>query len=1055
MAKYKSSQISSNSVMPKAYDQTASLRREDNYQRQDEARINAALERNNKYLSADATRLQNEILQKQKDLEKWGETILDDAGGVWDQIAQFSPTLQKLAQSKAKAVEEESGSFAEMNAALDYLRNGPSEKAQQEADVLANDQTDVATAGAAGVLAEQGATAGAAKVIGHVSNRSWLMAKQVYLDEATNNYGGIIEDYLRSDEEVDIYTDDGVLIGKQPINEAWNSASGVMQQRLMADAHRKAVLMLGIDKHTPEDLQNSKWFSHTRNYQANVLKLKADENYLKESNRKIEEETGFLAHSINNGDPNAIEKFRGILEGSASPRGGGKRRSGDEVLDGVHNAFEGLYGTDKIDRAGLTLILNSPGWRGDENKTIIKDQVSLALRLMRTADKIDSDREKAKQANEELEKEKAQQSILKGARNEDGKFDARLVEDAGYRDYKKRWGTDPLIEQWLSEHTVQAEYIQDRTDQALEEMRRGVYDQEDYNKELLTVQENIEEQWTSYKERGGNYMEKMNVEETINNMVDKGTNFNPAGLANKKHGYAQKRAFGAISGYFGQLIARNRSAGMEYEDAVDAAMVTLQKEFVEVNEGSTIDKTHLLHYSSGSNTFPNMDKWYGTTTTLHKAKEASKLRLNRLNESPVAYTTDTFWAGSREDSAAYLTKIADRYEQSPYQYPWPAEFDTIAKMHPHKSRVQILNESLAGSGVTRTVKDFKKEHKLFHALSEEQIQDAADDAECYRSARNIGAACNATGEPLYKSAPYLPVLEKSFPDPEMQLHAAGLIDAIRFNSPTVKNGRTPTVEETYTQFNAMIEMDLGKGNTALNNYLESKGMKNTAIGAAVIAMMSGGPAALQAGPAVWDQAINNYGRFSYRQTGDNRFLEMVQLQNPRQLSLENNIQMQYAPDAVDFDVADRTLSAKEQALLNTIRFAEGTYDEVGYRKHFGGSLFDDFTKHPDKVKAAGGYRSAAAGGYQFMPATWAAAQRATGVPDFSPVSQDAAALYLIKQRGVDPNKMNELTPEIANALAPEWASFPTLKGVSYYGQPNKKVSALQQFYNRQLKRLSK
>ena len=39
-----------------------------------------------------------------------------------------------------------------MNAALDYLRNGPSEKAQQEADVLANDQTDVATAGAAGVL---------------------------------------------------------------------------------------------------------------------------------------------------------------------------------------------------------------------------------------------------------------------------------------------------------------------------------------------------------------------------------------------------------------------------------------------------------------------------------------------------------------------------------------------------------------------------------------------------------------------------------------------------------------------------------------------------------------------------------------------------------------------------------------------------------------------------------------------------------------------------------------------------------------------------------------
>lgn len=1052
---HKSSQISSNSVMPKAFDQSASLRREDNYIRQDEARVNAALERNNKYLSADATRLQNEILQKQKSLEKWGETIMDDAGGVFDQIAQFSPTLQKLAQAKAKAVEEESGSFAEMNAALDYLRNGPTDKAKEEAEVLANDETDKATAGVAGVLAEQGATAGAAKVISHVSNRSWLMAKQVYLDEATQNYGQIIEDYLRSDAEVEIFDDNGKLIGREPVNEAWNTASGVMQQRVMADAHRHAVKLLGIDKHTVEDLQNSKWFTHTRSYQANALKLKADENYLKESERKIQEETSFLAHHLNQGSTTAIENFRAILEGSASPSKAGKRRSGEEVLDGIHNAFEALFGTKKIDHTHLELILNSPGWRGDKNKTILKDQPSLALRLMRTADRILSDRERTKTANEAVEKEKAQQAILKGARNDDGKFDARLVEDAGYREYKKRWGTDPLIEQWLSEHTVQAEYIQERLKTARDDMRRGVYDQGDYDKELLTVQEALEDEWTNYKEKKGNYMEKMGVLETVKNMVKKGTNFNPAGLADAKFGFAQNRAMGAIQGYLGTLIAERQSAGMPYQEAVDSAVIELRKQFVAVNEGTTVDKDHLLHYASGNSTFPNLHKWYGATTELHQAKATSAQRLGRLKESPVAYTTGNFWAANKEDSAAYLTKIADRYEQSPYQYPWPAEFDTIARLHPHKSRVQILNESLAGSGVTRTVKDFKKEHKLFHALSEEQIQDAADDAECYRSTRNIGKACNATGEPLYKSAPYLPVLEKNFPDPEMQLHAAGLVDAIRFNSPSVKQGRTPTVEETFRQFNLLIGQDLSKGNTALNNYLASKGMKNTAIGAAVITIMSGGPAALQAGPAVWDQAINNYGRFSYRQTGDERFLQMAQLPNPRQLSPENNLQMQYAPDAVDFDVADRTLSAKEQALLNTIRFAEGTYNKEGYRTHFGGSLFDDFTSHPDKVMAAGGYRSAAAGGYQFMPKTWLAAQRATGVPDFSPVSQDAAALWLIKKRGVNPNTMNELTPEIANALAPEWASFPTLKGVSYYGQPNKKVAALQQFYNRQLKRLSK
>ena len=40
-----------------------------------------------------------------------------------------------------------------------------------------------------------------------------------------------------------------------------------------------------------------------------------------------------------------------------------------------------------------------------------------------------------------------------------------------------------------------------------------------------------------------------------------------------------------------------------------------------------------------------------------------------------------------------------------------------------------------------------------------------------------------------------------------------------------------------------------------------------------------------------------------------------------------------------------------------------------------------------------------------------------------------------------------LSPTLAAKLAPEWASFPTLAGRSYYGQPVKKYARLRSFYD--------
>lgn len=141
-----------------------------------------------------------------------------------------------------------------------------------------------------------------------------------------------------------------------------------------------------------------------------------------------------------------------------------------------------------------------------------------------------------------------------------------------------------------------------------------------------------------------------------------------------------------------------------------------------------------------------------------------------------------------------------------------------------------------------------------------------------------------------------------------------------------------------------------------------------------------------------------------------------------------------------------------RALLNTIRYAEGTPGEAGYRTMFGGGQFDVSKgwRHPDKVISSGGYHSAAAGAYQYMPGTWQRTSQALGLNQFDPKSQDLGALYLIDQRGaLEPFLKGEKFGTVINKLAPEWASLPTSSGGSYYGQPSKTLSDLYSYYEKQ------
>ena len=150
------------------------------------------------------------------------------------------------------------------------------------------------------------------------------------------------------------------------------------------------------------------------------------------------------------------------------------------------------------------------------------------------------------------------------------------------------------------------------------------------------------------------------------------------------------------------------------------------------------------------------------------------------------------------------------------------------------------------------------------------------------------------------------------------------------------------------------------------------------------------------------------------------------------------------------------LTPERRALLNTIRFAEGTWkdgEDKGYRIIYGGGQFQDLSRHPERV-VVNRYASAAAGAYQFLPTTWKVVARELQLTSFEPRHQDQAALHLVEIRGaLKEIDQKGLTRNAMAKLAPEWASFPTWTGRSAYGQPVKSPQDLASFYSSNLRQL--
>lgn len=159
----------------------------------------------------------------------------------------------------------------------------------------------------------------------------------------------------------------------------------------------------------------------------------------------------------------------------------------------------------------------------------------------------------------------------------------------------------------------------------------------------------------------------------------------------------------------------------------------------------------------------------------------------------------------------------------------------------------------------------------------------------------------------------------------------------------------------------------------------------------------------------------------------------------------------YMPAATDAD----TQASNVAAFLMVIRHAEGTGTPDGYRTMFGYRYFDSFADHPrDPIQFTDklGRRlwTSAAGAYQFMAVsplptggttrsnTWDRMADKLGLIDFSPASQDRAAVGLIDEAGalgdVQAGRFDQAIAKVRRI----WASLPG----AGYSQPERTLPDL-------------
>lgn len=146
------------------------------------------------------------------------------------------------------------------------------------------------------------------------------------------------------------------------------------------------------------------------------------------------------------------------------------------------------------------------------------------------------------------------------------------------------------------------------------------------------------------------------------------------------------------------------------------------------------------------------------------------------------------------------------------------------------------------------------------------------------------------------------------------------------------------------------------------------------------------------------------------------------------------------------------LNPKVKAFLDMLSWSLGTLSENGYQVFANGTEFMSFAEHPRRQTCGPLYGSSefcvdAAGRYHIIFPTWVSVSQKLQLSSFSPESQDAVAVELLRERGVLQDlESGDLTSAIHKASS-AWTTLPTENGRTLFDRKIHSVEQLTIVYN--------
>lgn len=943
--RYKSSQIPTGGKPLVAPDISPSLRREEQYRQQNQAMISAQMATNNQILAGNAKRLEQDLLYSEKQRNKFKDDVIRDAGGIWSTLAEFSPTVSKLLEEQAAQSEERAHSYDEIQAAVNYMRNGgPSEESQAIEKAVDADTSPADLAQITRQVGADGQPGLAAKLVGHVHGANLKKAEVQFLDEAGSSYGSLAtQELTTSDDELQFQTDAGDIV-TQTVAEAWASDNVVAQRAALSHVHRKISEGFGIRNFPLDSIENSKWFDLTRQWDSIAMKRKAEASWVARSEQSFTELSNIFESEISRGKPEALNNLvKGMQGHSVRP---GHNITGSEIQSKVVALVPDLYRLKKIDRAQIAVLLEqNPYFRskGGKDSYMATHEGNYNL-IMKELDAIDKKEQEALDAQKSADKERSRNAIIKASEG-----DQRVITEM-MPEHVAKYGKDPQLEAYANSSTMQVAAINAHTNRVNDMMLSGTFTEQDWKNLPPVVREKLSNRWNDYKAQIVDPTKELGIDVSMKDLVRQGLGFSKED-ADKQFGHVGKLVMGALQQEH-MAIARQMVADKKYgsiQEALLPAYQQLETNLKGVNFGADQQKEHWFYFGPDKG-FPNIMNWYserGVYNTPEQNQEIYNQRAKKLSTNhgghPDAYLKKEYWG---EDGLQYVERTLNAYQRSPYNYTPPRIIQAIAA-NKGLTTGQVMNQlaPLVGMG---QLPDPQRDHELFRSLPQATIERLQDKVNCATetSARIIGAACANTGQAMWTSTRYAEPIMAKVPDAEQQLYVGGLFDAVKFGRQPVKIGQAPTVNQLLDKWNEIQgnPEQLAQELPQLTAFLEKEYPEmNTASLIAAMALTTGlgpVPELEQLGTAGWRNTLSTYGKFSYRSTGDKRFLALTAAQPSRNLTPPiadtqvSQAQLHYKPGDL---LAALPNESKEDKYLRLIGFNEGMRTiDGGYTEAYDG-----------------------------------------------------------------------------------------------------------------------